>query len=800
MGAGTGADGGSLPGVKPGVVTALLQLIVAAPEQREAEPAPLAPGTVVGRFEILGELGRGAFGAVYEARDRELGRMVALKVVRPGTAAPGEAQVLQEAEAIARLSHPNLVTLHDAGRSEGGLPYLVFELLRGRTLEERLDRGPMPTLEAVHVAVEVARGLAHAHAEGVVHRDLKPANVFLTTKGQVKVLDFGMAHAFGRQRLSGGTPAYMAPEQWTEGPEDERTDVFALGVMLHRMISGGYPFGANGGRWSSGTATAAKLEVPGVPGLEELVGRMLTRAPEGRPRDGAAVLEALAPLEEALRTLPSGEKRSSRPRRAAALLVSAGLLVAMPGVAWYAWKGTAGQGAATPPAPPSVAVLAFTDMSPLKDQEHLSDGIAEEILNVLTRVEGLKVVGRTSSFFFKGRDVEPGEIGRTLGVTSILEGSVRTDGNRIRVSAQLVNALDGSRLWSESYDREVGAAFAIQDDVARDVAKALRVKLLRTGRERRPATQEAYAQYRLAYQKLRLAVSDDDLRSGIETLEAVVRMDPGYAPAWAFLATSLPVILSSGHARPEMRQAGWDAAGRAIALAPDDPDGYSARAWLRMAFDLDWAGARADLERALRLNPSDQLALGRLAMVQNATGLEGEAVRTVQRAVEIDPLSPDRRCDLGNLLLQTGDLQGAREAAGKALEIAPSPIAERILGVADLLEGKADKVLERALRQEDAADRLFLATLAEHGLGHPEASARARAEYASRFGPQHPWEVARVMAWSGRPDEAFAWMDRSLDTGGGYLICDVRNDPLIRGLHSDLRWKGLLGRANLPVD
>jgi serine/threonine protein kinase len=228
---------GSTTGVKPGVMTALLQQVVAAPEQRASELSSLPPGTVVGRFEIVRELGRGAFGVVYEARDRELGRMVALKVVRPGTAVVGEAKVLLEAEAIARLSHPNLVTLHDVGQSDCG-PYLVFELLRGKTLQDRMDEGPLPVQEAVHFAAEVARGLAHAHAEGVVHRDLKPANVFVTTKGQVKILDFGMAHAFGRGRLSGGTPAYMAPEQWEDDPEDERTDVFALGVMLYRIPGG----------------------------------------------------------------------------------------------------------------------------------------------------------------------------------------------------------------------------------------------------------------------------------------------------------------------------------------------------------------------------------------------------------------------------------------------------------------------------------------------------------------------------------------------------------------------------------
>ena len=338
--------------------------------------------------------------------------------------------------------------------------------------------GPLPVQEAVHVAVDVARGLAHAHAEGVVHRDLKPSNVFVTDRGLVKFLDFGMAHAFGRRRLSGGTPAYMAPEQWMDAPEDERTDVFALGVMLYRMLSGEYPFPEDGGKWSSGPATALKLDVPGAPGLAELVARMLERTPTMRPRDGASALAALQPIEDGLRLKAStGAPPVKATRRNATLgdlvaelkrrhvfrvmlaygifsfavlqvaepimhalrlpdwvltAVLAALAVGFPiavilawlydftsrGVertpsvagaglftrsrfllplvvatsvlavtavgagGWYAWKRAAERGpaAAEPGGGPSIAVLPFADLSPQRDQEYLSDGVAEEIL------------------------------------------------------------------------------------------------------------------------------------------------------------------------------------------------------------------------------------------------------------------------------------------------------------------------------------------------------------------------------------------------------------------------------------
>jgi len=243
-----GADDGqgTSAGVRPGALTALLKQLIASPEESPALPS-LQPGQVIGRFELVRELGRGGFGVVWEALDRELKRKVAFKLVRPGKGSGGADQLQREAEVVARLSHPNLVTLYDVGRCEQGA-YLILELLRGETLHARLDRDPLPIAEAMAIAVDVARGLACAHAEGVVHRDLKPSNVFLTERSGAKILDFGLAHAFGRRRVSGGTPAYMAPEQWEESPEDERTDVFALGVMLHRMLSGEYPFPEDGGK------------------------------------------------------------------------------------------------------------------------------------------------------------------------------------------------------------------------------------------------------------------------------------------------------------------------------------------------------------------------------------------------------------------------------------------------------------------------------------------------------------------------------------------------------------------------
>jgi tripartite ATP-independent transporter DctP family solute receptor len=302
---------GSGPVVRPGALSALLEKICHAPEARDARSgAAFHSGQVVGRFELVREIGRGGFGVVYEARDRELRRTVAFKSVRVGGALDARQQrLLYEAEAAARLAHPNIVTLYDVGHCDDG-PYLVLELLRGQTLGEKLTKGALPVGDAMRIALEVARGLAHAHAQGVVHRDLTPGNVFLCDDGQVKILDFGMAHAFGRRKVDGGTRAYMAPEQLSDAPEDERTDVFALGVVLHQMLVGELPFPDDGAL--ADERSAPELVTDEWPAVGTLVGSMLEKNPLRRPRDGGAVLAALSALERERGDSGAGSRRKAR--------------------------------------------------------------------------------------------------------------------------------------------------------------------------------------------------------------------------------------------------------------------------------------------------------------------------------------------------------------------------------------------------------------------------------------------------------------------------------------------------------
>ncbi len=449
-----------------------------------------------------------------------------------------------------------------------------------------------------------------------------------------------------------------------------------------------------------------------------------------------------------------------------------------------------------------MAVLAFADLSPQKDQEYLADGIAEEILNVLTRVEGLKVIARTSSFSFKGKSVELREIGRLLGATAILEGSVRREGNRLRVTAQLIKAADGLHLWSENFDRELVSALALQDDIAREVAAALRVRLRPGEAEPRAATPEAYAQQLLAVQISNQAYSWDDWQRAETAFEQVTALDPRYAPAWARLATVYGVFEVNRAwdlpGRRKARQRGLDAAEKAIALAPGYGLGYAQRGYLRL-LDLDLAGADADTTRALELNPADSGAMLRKAALHVAMRRLGEAVPLARKAVEQNALAANAWQRLSFVLLHAGDLPGARQAADLALEIAPqNGVAALQRATVDLLEGKLEPV-ERWAAGLDPFNRSVYQGLVRHAQGRAaEAEAAAQAALSEEGSDLTPYELAQLQAWRGLNDEAFRWLERAREIVEPSLPF-LATDPLLRGLHADPRWRPLLAKLGLPA-
>ncbi|MGZ5433324.1 MAG: protein kinase domain-containing protein, partial [Thermoanaerobaculia bacterium] len=486
-------------------------------------------------FALEEEVGSGGAGLVYRALDLNLGRRVALKLLRCGDAA-SRRRFLAEARAASSLDHPNICTIFEAGESDEGEMFIAMAWYDGETLDRILTRGPLPPRKAAALAIQVARGLAAAHEELLIHRDIKPANLMLAQGETVKILDFGLARLLSApgSRTVDGTPAYMSPEQFRGDHVDQRTDLWSLGVVLHEMVAGAPPF--RGKSMAEITRAILSDSPPPLPVFADIFARALAKDPRFR-YDRAEGL--ITDLQGAIAEMDSGTVTLRRiPVTAKA----------------------------------SLAVLPFVDMSPEQDQQYLCDGIAEEILRALSRIPDLHVASRTSAFQFRHGDVR--EIGARLGVEAVLEGSVRRAGDRVRVSAQLVDVADGYRRWYERFDREMKDIFAIEDEIAEQIAGALEVTLLH--REVPPvANAEAYELYLQGMQFFH-----QHRRKGfeiaIQTFGRALELDPGDARSNAGIA-NCHSFLCLYFGRTESARDADSASLRAVALAPDLPEARAAR-------------------------------------------------------------------------------------------------------------------------------------------------------------------------------------------------------------------------------
>ena len=601
--------------------------------------APDLAGRRIGPYQLLSRVGAGGMGDVYKARDTRLDRTVAIKVISACDAADPQARerFVREARAVAALNHPHICTLYDIGR-EDDVDFLVMEYVDGATL-----RGPMGGEEARRLALQIATALATAHHHGILHRDIKPANVMITARG-VKLLDFGLAKSIaapadvtctGRGTVV-GTVAYMSPEQAQGCRLDARSDIFSFGAILYEMLSGTRAF--------AGTTTPQVLSAilrddplplwPASP-LEPIMLKCLAKEPGERFQAMEDVILAL-------------ERVGVAPRAEA----------------------------------PSIAVLPFTSMSADVDNEYFSDGVTEELINALTQLDGLQVAARTSSFSFKGRPVEIGEIARRLHVRHLLQGSVRRAAGRVRVMVQLVDASNGFQIWSERFDRDLADIFDVQDEIARAIVRRLKVEFAIEDATRlvkvTTTNMEAYQAYLQG--RAMLYRRGPWIAKALESFKRAVELDERYAQAWAGLADAQTVLCYSGYDRPDHRMPeALAAATRALELDPGSAEAHTALACASLMWERDFAKAEREFLHALALNPKYVQArcwYGLFFLQWTVSRLD-EGLAQARQAFESDPLSAYATMVLSFALGTVGRAEPALGYAKTAVEQDPQSFVGR---------------------------------------------------------------------------------------------------------------------------
>jgi eukaryotic-like serine/threonine-protein kinase len=842
-------DGASEAGALPGIGSA-------APTSSIA--SSLREGETVGPYRLIRPLGAGGMAEVWLAQraDGAFKRKVALKLpmlfrLRQDLAS----RFARERDILAALEHPNIARLYDAGVSSEGLPYLAMEYVRGEPLTDWCNAHRLGIRERLKVFLQVLDAVQYAHGLQVIHRDIKPSNILVTVSGQVRLLDFGVAkllvqddeqteltQQYGRAL----TPEYACPELVRGDAIDPTCDVYSLGVVLYELLCGTRPYrlkaGASMTLLEQAIATAQVERPSRQLGQGAGVDRNTTQDALARRLRGdldAIVLKAMAraredryggaaALADDLQRCLSGEPVEARPAgpayrlgkfvlrhqaamawlTAAIVPVAAAIgyaLAVLPGAQRVALGSLDSLDPAMKVAPAedkSIAVLPFVDMSEKHDQEYFSDGLSEELIDHLSRSPNLRVIARTSSFYFKGKQVTIHEIADALHVSHVLEGSVRKAGRELRITAQLVRASDGSHLWSKTFDRNFNDLFKVQEEIAETVAQSLKVAL--GGARPNGSPQEVNAEaYNLLLQGNHFSyfgTGADDERA-IQLYRQAIEIDPNYGLAWVRLAESYSArSLFGSTSEAEDVQRARRAVSRALDIDPRLPDAYLTLANLKTSFDWDWRGAQADLDRARALDPKNphiRLALAELRV--STSGRINDAIRVLEQELAHDPLLKRPPCWLGFMLYFGGRLEESETAFKALLQLNPSyPSGQAFLARSYLLDGKYLEALAAVQKESDESWKLAVSPMVYWALGRRAESDASLAEERRKYATASAFLIAQSYAYRGEPDAAFEWLDRAYrehNAGMRWILVD----PILHKLHNDPRFGTLLTKMNIAA-
>lgn len=751
-------------------------------ETIEAPKEDLATGsTFAGRYQIIEELGKGGMGRVYKALDKEVHEKVAIKLIKPEIAADKKTidRFRNELKFSRKISHKNVCRMYDLNKEEDSY-YITMEYVDGEDLKSMIRMmGQLTIKKAISIAEQMCAGLTEAHRLGVVHRDLKPQNVMIDKEGNTRIMDFGIARSIEAKGITDegiivGTPEYMAPEQVEGKGIDHRSDIYSIGIILYEMVTGKVPFE---GHTPLSIAMKHMTEKPQEPReindqIPADLSRVILKCVEKKKENRfMKVDEILLDLKNIGLGKPAVEKAKE-----------------------MAWKN-------------SIAVLPFTDLSPKKDQEYFCDGLAEEIINALNKIKDLRVVARTSAFSFKGKELDIRKIGKQLNVDTILDGSVRKAGNRLRITAQLINIIGDFHLWSEKYDRDMEDIFAIQDDISQAIVSKLKIELI--GDERALLTKrytenlKAYHLY-LKGRHFWNKRTKQSLKQSIGYFEQAIKIDPEYALAYTGLADAYNILGSYEMLPPlEAYPKAKEAAMRALEIDDTLAEAYTSLARVKNRFDWDWSGSEEYFKKAIELNSSYPMGHSWYSILLRSLGRFDEALTIINKALELDPLSLPINTTIGSIFYFAQKYDQAIIQCKKALELDPNfTWAHAILASAYLQKFLFEKAIAEFKKAVflSKASTWYVAELAHAyavtGDKNKALNSLDKLLEQSKREYVPVAEIAMIYTGLNNKEKAIEWLEKAFIERSDKLV-NLNVEPRLGNLRSEPKFKALLKKMGL---